>query len=86
MFKYRPLTMVEGDDFCERYCDHCEHDREFRETGQNGCEILANSIIYKVHDEKYPKEWCYKKLIPTCTAFTMEKKKYRCDRTVDIFD
>lgn len=87
MFKYEPSTLVEGDQFIERFCDNCEHDREFREIGQNSCEILANSFLYSVHDEGYPEEWTFKDLKPVCTAF---KKAvvvpYRCKKTIDMFD
>ena len=78
--------MVECDEFVERFCNQCEHDRAFRETGLNGCDILMDTFIYDVHDDKYPKEWTFKNLTPVCTAFKSVEKPYRCDKTVDMFD
>ena len=87
MFKYQPKTIIEQDKFCERFCDNCEHDRVFRETGQNGCEILSDAFLHDVHDEKFPKEWTFlKDLTPICTAFKEVEKPYRCNKTIDMFD
>jgi len=84
--RYQPASLVEYDEFCKRFCENCENDRTYRETGQHGCNILGNTFLYEVHDNKYPKEWTYKNLKPVCTAFRSVERPYRCDKTIDMFD
>ena len=70
--RYQPSNGTEGEYFMARFCDHCERDRAFRETGgaEPGCIIAALTLIYDVDDPEYPREWVYDKNgEPTCTAF-----------------
>jgi len=83
MFNYQPKTMIETDAFVYENCNRCERDRTFRETGKHGCDILADTFVYDVHDDKYPKEWTFNNYFkPVCTAFVST----RCSKTVDMFD
>jgi len=71
--KYQPSSGTEGDMFIETFCDRCEHDREYRETESNPCEILNNTLVFDVGDEQYPEEWTYDKGgHPICTKFLLE--------------
>jgi len=56
--------------FMDRFCYQCVHDDEFQRTGDNGCETLAYTLVFKVDDEGYPKEWVRDdKGYPICTKF-----------------
>lgn len=85
-FKYQPASSVEYDNFCKRFCENCECDRKYRETGHHGCDILGDALLYEIHAEQYPKEWTYKNLKPVCTAFKEVGRPYRCDKTIDMFN
>ena len=56
---YRPSNGTEGIAFMEQFCFECEHDRKYQETqdGEDGCKILAASMIYDFGSPRYPKEW-----------------------------
>lgn len=74
---YRPSNGTEGLIFESLYCDKCEHDRKFRETedGKYACKVLCDSMICKIDEPGYPKEWIYDENgNPTCTKFKPEKK------------
>jgi len=71
---YRPSNGTEGEMFMEDFCYQCAHDEEFQRTGNNGCEVLANAMIFNINGEKYPKEWIRdNKGYPTCTKFEQLK-------------
>lgn len=72
---YRPANGTEGMVFMEIYCERCERDARYRETddGEDGCPIVAASMLYDIGEEGYPKEWVYgADGRPTCTAFEEE--------------
>jgi hypothetical protein len=80
--------MAEWDAFSAKYCEVCEHDRVFRETGQAGCAILADAFCYTEHSDDYPQQWQYKDLVPVCTDFVITEQRaqpVRCDKTIDMF-
>lgn len=70
---YRPSNGTEGEDFQDRFCRQCIHDREFRLTDANGCEILFRALCFGTKDDDYPTEWQYGwDGKPTCSAFLPE--------------
>lgn len=84
---YRPSNGTEGDIFRASWCDRCERDRLYRETGgnaplnedgSNGCSIIARTMGYDLDDPKYPKEWRRREAATEypggeCTAFEPER-------------
>ena len=67
---YRPSNGAEGDMFMDRFCYQCVHDEEYQQTMENGCETLADTIVFNADDEGYPKEWVRDdKGYPICTKF-----------------
>ena len=74
MKKYRPSCGTEGADFQEYFCDRCEYDKEYRETLEKGCPIIAKTFELNIDDPDYPKEWCWKNGKPVCTKFKEEIK------------
>ena len=69
--KYCPSNGTEGMEFMERFCLKCEKDAKYQETmsGEDGCQILAKTMLYDINNPEYPKEWIYKNGKPICTAF-----------------
>ena len=75
---YRPSNGSEGDDFCARFCDRCEKDREWREKGMRPCPILGATLNLAIGEPGYPPEWIYgADGKPTCTAFEKEASDER---------
>lgn len=68
---YQPGNGSEGEGFFCRFCYECERDRAFQdEESSEGCEILLRTMLYKVTDPEYPREWRYNDQgEPVCTAF-----------------
>lgn len=73
---YRPSNGTEGAFFCERFCNHCIHDRN------QDCDIFARSLSWNIGDDNYPKEWVcewseaddgFPICNPECTAFEEDK-------------
>ena len=73
--RYRPSNGTEGEIFMNHFCDRCSKDAKYRETldGSDGCEILANTLVFEIDDPEYPKEWIRDEKGPRCTAFEEEK-------------
>ncbi len=74
---YRPSNGTEGIGFYENWCGLCVADIPFREGDcENGCRILANTLVYDLDDPEYPDEWVYDADgNPCCTAFREEAGK-----------
>ena len=70
--KYRPSNGPEGMWFIEEYCSHCIHEN-FINTAKDDdkkCQILSDTMIYRINDPEYPKEWIYDKNgEPICTEY-----------------
>jgi hypothetical protein len=90
---YRPSNGDEGCWFQGRFCDECEHDRQWREKEKNPCEIMGNALAFDIGDPNYPPEWIADDdgSNPRCTAFEPEKPTerephppYRCPKTLDL--
>lgn len=54
---YRPSNGSEGEWFQARFCDQCARDAEYRQTQENGCEILANALCFGGDESGFPNEW-----------------------------
>lgn len=68
--RYKPENGCAGADFQEAFCDRCMADKAFRDGTGDSCEIIANTMVFDVEDERYPAEWIYgADGTPTCTAF-----------------
>lgn len=64
---FRPSNSEEGFLFQSYFCDRCIHDNY---PDEPLCEIIGDSMAYKVEDEKYPKEWIHDgNGSPLCTKF-----------------
>ena len=86
--KYQPSNGTEGDWFMARFCHHCHHE-SFDNDIDNHCDIIALTMLLKVTDDDYPKEWIRDENGPRCTAFSDNNKKLdppRCTKTLDMFD
>ena len=72
MKKYIPSNGAEGEWFFSKFCFHCLHER-FLLTNNDAdkkCEILTNTLLFDIEDEKYTSEWTYDKDgNPTCTNY-----------------
>jgi len=79
--KFRPSNGTQGAAFLEDWCATCERDIS------SDCQILADSLMYDVDDEKYPVEWCYQGNAPVCTAYVPKGAPIpqRCEKTLDMF-
>jgi len=72
---YRPSSGDEGRWFMSRWCEHCTHDEAFQadpeNNGDQGCPIVAMTLVLKRADPLYPKEWICDAdgRNPRCTAF-----------------
>ncbi len=42
---------AEGAAYQEEWCNHCVHDKEFRKTGEGGCQVWAAHLVYNVEAE-----------------------------------
>ena len=79
---YCPSNGEEGMWFHDRFCDDCEHDKDYRENqldskvneiGAYGCLFIALSVTIDCEDPDYPPEWTHTEDgVPICTAFEKE--------------
>lgn len=93
---YRPSNGTEGDIFISQWCCNCARDKSFSEgvdvdlcSADEICQIINKTMAYDIDHEEYPREWQYNaKGAPICTAFrqTGENVKYRCEKTLDMFE
>ena len=76
--KYQPSNGTEGDWFMHNFCFKCKKDQGYQnylaagEKGEQppGCKILMHTMLYNIHDERYPEEWIVHPADgPLCTAF-----------------
>ena len=63
---YRPSNGTEGEMFMERFCYECIHDNY---PDGPYCEIIANTLVFDIDEEGYPKGWIFKEGRPLCTKF-----------------
>lgn len=87
---YRPSNGTEGDSFYARWCQHCERERAYRESGYDdsdlACPIVTRAMALKITNPDYPREWISDDTGPRCTAFTTDPlNPARCDQTADMF-
>ena len=63
---YQPSNGTEGIAFINRWCDRCK-----RDTPEDQCPIIGDTMAFNPGDPRYPKEWVYEAPngIPECTAF-----------------
>lgn len=56
---YRPSNGTEGELFMEEFCYRCKRDERFQQTqaAEDGCSIVALSLVLDITDPDYPKEW-----------------------------
>ena len=71
---YRPSCGTEGEDFRERFCYQCLHERwihrQKEDRDEDKCKIMTNTMLFDTNEPEYPREWTYdEKGSPTCTAF-----------------
>lgn len=78
---YRPANGTEGMIFDDAWCSRCEHDRHWRETGDDAesealpCPILSSAFLFNIGDPEYPAQWIEDDVEwptssnPRCTAF-----------------
>jgi hypothetical protein len=79
--KYRPSNGTEGDQFINRFCDHCAYEKFIHTSNSNDlkCEILSKSLLYNINEAEYPEEWQYNsRNKPICTQY----KKYDWNKDV----
>lgn len=69
---YRPSNGTEGEGFQMKFCDKCEHEREWRKSERNPCNILGLTMAFDIADPEYPKEWIEDATGARCTAFLAE--------------
>ena len=83
---YRPSNGTEGMCFTETFCDRCEKDARYRETndGEDGCPLLAASMLYDIGEAEYPSEWIEDERGPRCTAFELEGTPEERARRVEL--
>jgi len=84
---YRPSNATEGFQFEDKFCSQCTRDTYDIETEKGEfCEIQSLTVMFNINDANYPEQWIYDEYgKPICTAFTQDPTKYRCDKTVDMF-
>lgn len=84
---YQPSNGTEGMCFIESWCGRCARDQSRREGEEHGCcQILTNTMAYKVTDPEYPREWTYNDAgRPICTAFTHVAPAERDPRQLQMF-
>jgi hypothetical protein len=69
---YQPSNGFEGELFMRDWCARCSRDAFDPDTGDGGCDIIANTMALKVSDPDYPREWQYgADGQPICTAFLL---------------
>lgn len=86
--KYKPDTEAKAFGFLATWCDKCARDKDFRQSGKDGCEILIKVMATPVDNQDYPVQWHYDvDGNPECSAFIgkEDKTNYRCDKTEDMF-
>jgi len=74
--KYRPASGIEGEGFVENHCYRCVHEKwlHTQREGDKKCEILSNTMIYRIDEPEYPVEWQYNEQgIPICTKFEISE-------------
>ena len=72
---YQPSNGMEGMMFMEQFCDDCEY--------LANCAIIPLSMIFRIGDKNYPKEWIHNdKGEPICTRFKKIKRKEAHGNTV----
>jgi len=88
--KYRPSNSTDGDIFEESWCDKCELDRLYRESGGTleGCTFLALMMGLGIDDPDYPDCFVIENNNPCCTAFVEigDTIPMQDDKTIDMFE
>ncbi len=87
---YRPSNGTEGESFYAQWCQRCERERAYRESGYDdpdlACPIVTSAMALKITNPDYPREWIKDADGPHCSAFTTDPlNPTRCDRTADMF-
>lgn len=83
---FRPSNGSHGEWFITKFCVNCDREGYLRTGNDRGlkCEILTASMIHKIDDPGYPKEWIEDGGGPRCTAFvpvgTASKKAWASRR------
>lgn len=71
---YRPSNGTEGEIFMSRWCHNCAKDNLDVDTGDGGCEIIADTMALDDDDEDYPRAWRLDaEGVPMCAAFEARK-------------
>jgi hypothetical protein len=55
--KWRASNSTDGFAFSSKYCDKCWHDRRAEKDPEKGCKVLLASMMWRITDQEYPKEW-----------------------------
>ena len=95
--KYQPSNSSEGEAFFDDWCRRCTKDKAMSEgldpdqcDDDEMCEIIGDSMLYRLDSPSYPSEWRYDQAgHPVCTAFAAvgdPPVTPRCDATVDMFE
>src|SRR5690606_24468620 len=76
---YSAATASEWFDFADRCCEHCKHDRAFRQgQSDTGWERIKRAMVFDMGDPSSPTEWHYgADGRPTCSAFTPVRARRR---------
>jgi hypothetical protein len=73
MKPYRPSHSIEWDRFQSAYCNCCHYDGDPEQD--KGCKVLARSMVYRITEPEYPKEWQQnEKGEPTCTKYSTHEQ------------
>lgn len=94
--KYQPSNSSEGEAFFDDWCRRCTKDKAMSEgldpdqcDDDEKCEIIGDSMLYRLDSPSYPSEWRYDQAgDPVCTAFAAvgdPPVTPRCVATVDMF-
>ena len=94
--KYQPSNSSEGEAFFDDWCRRCTKDKAMSEgldpdqcDDDEKCEIIGDSMLYRLDSPSYPSEWRYDQAgHPVCTAFAAvgdPPVTPRCVATVDMF-
>lgn len=93
---YRPSNGTEGEIFMQNWCCHCARDKGMSEgldfddcDDDKKCQLIGNSMAFDLHEEGYPKEWCYDHNgQPQCTAFVPNGQPipFKDELTLDLFN
>lgn len=81
--RWRPSNGTGGDIFYSRWCEHCERERY---PDSKPCGILTKTLIYRMDDKKYPKQWVRDDEGPKCLAFRERAKTSYRPRSNKIRD